>query len=187
MDEYLQNSFACKLLAIRRSSFYALSILRSQKGPFKEPQDVWIGFQEPEVGVVISPNAVNIAFIKVDSMSKSFVACCAQVWRNRQSRFCEREYLQSSFECITLAIRRISFLHPFDFEDPEEGFQEPQEVWVGFQELEEVGVVVSPIAVNSVLIKVDSKSKSFVACCARVWRSRRSSFCEQEYLQSSFE
>ena len=86
-----------------------------------------------------------------------------------------------------LAIRRISFLHPFDFEEPEEGFQEPQEVWIGFQEPEEAAAVVSPLAVKKVFIKVDSKSKSFVASCAQVWRNRRSSFCELEYSQSSFE
>ena len=74
---------------------------------FQEPHEIWIGFQEPEgVGVVISPIAVKKVFIKMDSKSKSFVACCAEVWR---SSFCEAGYLQSSFEWKMLAIRRSSF------------------------------------------------------------------------------
>ena len=68
--------------------FYTLSILRNHKKDFQEPQEVWIDFQEPEeVGVVVSPIAVKKVFIKVDSKSKSFVACCAQGWRSRRIRF----------------------------------------------------------------------------------------------------
>ncbi len=65
--EYLHRSFEYKPLAIRRSSFYTLSILRNQKRDLQLSHEVWISFQEPEaVWGVIFPTAVNKVFISVD-------------------------------------------------------------------------------------------------------------------------
>ena len=119
---------------------------------------------------------MNSVFIKVDPKSKSFVACCAQVWRSTRSSFCEQEYLQSSFEWKTLAIRWISFLHPFDFEEPEEGFSRATRGLDRLSMARRSRGSRFPQRREYLFIKADSKSKSFVACCAQVWRNRRISF-----------
>ena len=61
-------------------------------------------------------------------------------------------------------------------------FQEPPAVWIDFQEPEEVGVVISHIAMTKVFINVDSKSKYFAASCGKV---RWDDACVAEYLQKA--